>query len=223
MDPLDLADLLWEGTDPTAKGKETEEYNADGTRKTFDDRTPPTHRRKFDVRTHRRLLREDAAARQIGELPGPGEEVICILTGEWHGWDVVGALARLAGCPIAHLHVATLGFNKTQAEDLGRMIDAGTIQRCTFLASDIFYEANRPEWDVLQRVLESRGQRCAHDRNHAKLLAFHMADGRRYIAHGSLNLRRCHAYEQLALSQDPETHRFFAEWIDDVVSRHAAA
>ena len=72
------------------------EYNDDGTRRRIGIDHDPALRRKIKLRTHRRLIREDAAIEQIGSLPPAGSEVILILSGKWHGFDLIGAVLKLA-------------------------------------------------------------------------------------------------------------------------------
>jgi len=44
-------------------------------------------------------------------------------------------------------------------------------------------------------------------------MLFDMADGRKFVTHGSLNLRRCNAYEQVVISQDEGLFEFFRKFI----------
>jgi len=64
-------------------------------------------------------------------------------------------------------------------------------------------------------MLGKHKQRIAYNRNHCKLLAFAMSDGNRYAVHGSLNLRRCNSFEQMAIANDADTYNFFRDYIDD--------
>lgn len=174
-----------------------------------------TARRRFA-----RGKREAAAVDQIRELPDRGEGLVMIMTGTFHGWDLVAAVLRLAGgAEIEHLRVATLGFNRAQTLDLGELIDAGRIRRLTMVVSEMFREKNRSEFKLLDEEMTRRGQVVRCDRNHAKLLCFELNDGRRLVSHGSLNLRRCKSYEQVVMSHDEKLHDFFAAFIDRMASR----
>lgn len=173
-------------------------------------RTRSAARRRF-----KRAARQQNAASQIGELPGDGEDVVMILTGDYHGWDIVGAVIELAGVAVSHLRVATLGFNRSQTTHLAELIDAGKVQRFTMVVSEMFRDKNKSEFAFLRETLESRGQMVSCGRNHAKLMCFEMDDGRRVVSHGSLNLRRCNSFEQIAISADPDLHDFFAGFINE--------
>ncbi len=175
-------------------------------------RDPRTVRRAAKRRLVRGF-RELAAAEHIGELPGELEDVVLILTGRYHGFDVLTAMLDLAGYDAAELMIATLGFNRAQTDTLGELLDDGRIANVTFLVSHMFTEKNAGESAYLREALESRGHRYAVARNHAKLMLIRLTDGRHFVAHGSLNLRRCNSFEQLVITQDPALYGFFADYI----------
>ena len=178
----------------------------------------PRHAHTVEKQRLARLAREQNAVQAIGALPEPGEEVVLLLDGTFHGWDILGALIELAACPVVRLEVATLGFNRTQADHLGDLIDDGTVRSARFVVSEMFAQKSGAEYGHLAQVLESRGHVCAATRNHAKLLLIELADGRTISAHGSLNLRRCNSFEQVAISADESLHAFFTDFLDDVVA-----
>lgn len=174
---------------------------------------PASHSREVKKRRFARLRRQARAVEQIGELPAAGEDLVMIMTGSFHGWDLVGAIAELAGCPIAALHVATLGFNRTQTLHLCELLDTGQIGALTMVVSEMFREKNAREFKGLAEAMAEREQIVAANRNHAKLMLFDMADGRKFVTHGSLNLRRCNSYEQVVISQDEGLFKFFRKFI----------
>ena len=182
-------------------------------------RCAKTLHRESPRRRMLRMTREQSCAQQIDRLPQPGHEVVMIMDGGWHGFDLVSAVLHLAHpTRIEHLHIATLGFNRTQAQHLANMIDAEAIGGVTMVVSEIFAEASNGEFHLLHGLLAQRAQTVATTRNHAKLICFTMADGAKLVAHGSLNLRRCNAYEQVALANDDQLHQFFVQYIDEIAT-----
>lgn len=179
-------------------------------------RHPITHRVESARLRMRRLGRERTASQQIEKLPTAGEHLMLLMTGNFHGWDFVGAVLDLAQpATIDHLHIATLGFNRQQAGHLADLLDRGTVGAVTMLVSEMFRDKNKAEYADIHRLLvDERGQCVACTRNHAKLLCFALSDGRRLALHGSLNLRRCNSYEQAMLSHDADLHRFFTDYIE---------
>lgn len=155
------------------------------------------------------------AAKDLDELPAGGESVHIIMRGNWHGWDLVPAVLRLAdGATIDELTIATLGFNKDNAVELGQLLDAGQVRRVRFLCSVYFRDATRDVFKFLASELATRNGELLAMRNHAKLLLFALSDGRRLTVESSANLRSCRNVEQMALHNDPELYNFHAGWID---------
>lgn len=174
---------------------------------------PTSHDRQAKKRRFARVRQQTRAVEQIGELPAAGGDLVMIMTGSFHGWDLVGAIMELAGSPIAALHVATLGFNRAQTLHLCELLDTGKIGALTMVVSEMFREKNAREFKGLAEAMAERGQTVVANRNHAKLMLFDMADGRKFVTHGSLNLRRCNSYEQVVISHDAGMFEFFRKFI----------
>lgn len=214
LDPRDANDVDDDGRTGPAT-----EYAADGTRARIGLDRDPVLRRQITKRDLRRMLREDAAAEQIDRLPEPGEEILLILSGKWHGFDLFGAVLRLAApTTIAEAHVSTLAINKTHARRLEELLAARQIGRITLIVGEVFREHSPSEWAELVRVFgaDPKTRTLGATRNHTKLMALRLTDGRTLAIHGSLNLRRCSCYEQASLSADPATYRFFRDFVADV-------
>lgn len=191
------------------------EYDRRGQRLAVGAVTVKAQRTESPKRRLRRIGRERACVDQIERLPAMGEELLMILDGRWHGWDLVGAVLNLKDQPVSHLHVATLGFNRAQTHHLVELLDDQHVHQVTMLVSELFREKDRDDYNLLSFELARRHQAVAACRNHAKLLLFDFDDGTVLTAHGSLNLRRCNAFEQLAMTPDPEVHAFFRQYIEE--------
>lgn len=171
-------------------------------------------------RRYQRIGRAREALKQI-ELPEPGTELVVIMTGKWHGWDMIEALITLARpATIQRLEMATLGSNKTHAARIGELIDRGDIRHAHMLVGEMFREKSPAVYETLRHQLESRGSTIAANRNHAKLAIFYLDAGPPIVVHGSLNMSRCASFEQLAISRDPDLADFFSAYISDA-SIHA--
>jgi hypothetical protein len=112
-----------------------------------DLKTNSTLRRESPKRRMLRMSREQACAEQIGQLPEPGHELVMLMEGGWHGFDLVSAVLHLAQpATIGHLRIATLGFNRAQAQHLANLIDRGEIGGVTMVVSEIFSTASNGEF-----------------------------------------------------------------------------
>jgi hypothetical protein len=174
----------------------------------------------------RELLDATAAANAVKELdrlPNAGESLHCIMRGNFHFWSIVPAVAAMASpASIDTLHIATLGTNHANTASLCRLIDGGRVRSVSFLASCYFRDASSSVWGVLKEELTKRKQRCAAVRNHAKILAFKLTDGRALSVEGSANMRSCNNLEQFAMIADEDLRAFHARWIDAAIDNEAA-
>jgi len=191
----------------------------------------PAHRRPTTKRKHLRLIREHRAAEQIGRLPDDGEEVLLIMTGRFHGTDIVAAVLRLLEDEprpprtpppaIAALHLTTMSINRQNAETL--LAADERIGPITLIVSNVFAEKDSGAYNVIHDLIVRRpGSSMLYARNHTKIILALTTDGRKYYGHGSLNLRRCQSLEQFALGRDAATYDFFRAFIDELAAASRA-
>lgn len=164
------------------------------------------------------LRKGQAAADRIGALPAPGEVLHLLMDATFDGVDLLPAmLSLMAPANVPELHISTLSFNRRVMTRLLELIDAGSIGRCIFCCSALFQGKERPLVEDLARELESRGGRLTVERNHTKLMLLATSDGRHLVAEGSQNLRRCHCYEQVVISDDAALYHFYRRFIEGVM------
>jgi hypothetical protein len=176
-----------------------------------------TLKRKAAKRDAQHALDIANAANELGEIPGPEESLHCVMRGNFHGWDLVPAILRLADpATIDCLYVATLGFNKQNAAELLELFDRGQIAKVVFVCSVYFQQSCPGEFEMLHNGLRSRGQTIIAVRSHAKILGVALSDGRRLAVESSANLRSCRNIEQFCFTNSAAPYRFHAEWIDQI-------
>ena len=166
------------------------------------------------------LLNVANAARHLVRLPEMGETIHAIMRGNYHAWDLVPAVLRLAApATIEYLGVATLGFNRQNAAELVELLDAGQVGRVDFICSCYFRSTSGDEFAFLHSQLTARKQRVVAIRSHAKILLFELSDGRRLVIESSANLRSCSNLEQFALTHDAELLAFHKSWIRTLIDK----
>ena len=178
------------------------------------------HTRRAKKRRMLHMLHVANAAKHLDRLPDNGETFHGVMRGNYNGWDLVPAVLQLAApVTIAELNVATLGFNKQNAHELIQLIDAGSIDRVTFICS-CYYKSNEGEvYDWLAGELTKRGHRIASIRCHAKILCMELSDGRCIVNESSANLRSCRNIEQFTMTHDRDLLEFHRQWMAEVMPR----
>lgn len=158
--------------------------------------------------------RKAAAVQHLKTLPKPGYTLHCIMDGTYNAWDLVPAIATLAG-GIKWGAIATLGFNRRQTKHLLEMLDAGTIGEVWFLCSEYYRSVEPATCKDLEEQLTKRGSKFKAMRTHAKIILADTPAG--YLVNeSSANLRSCNNIEQFALTHSAELFDFHKTWLVDV-------
>lgn len=175
-------------------------------------------RRRATRRRFVRLSKVAAAVEHLGVLPEPGEYLHGVMHASFDGFDLVPAVLKLAEpATIARLDIATLGFNRENAESLFGLMDQGDVGEVTFICSTYFQAVDKDIFACLNAGLVGRGQRCVVCRTHAKLLLFELTDGRHYAVESSANLRSCRNVEQFTMTEGADLVGFHRDWIEYLI------
>ena len=176
--------------------------------------------RKAAKRKYIHALEISNAAKHLESLPGERESYHCVMRGNYHGFDLVPAVLKLAAPGrIKMLSIATLGFNKQNAHELIDLLDSGDIENCSFICST-YYRANEEDvFGWLFDELKKRDCPMVAMRSHAKILLFELTDGRCFTVESSANLRSCRNIEQFVLTNDRELLEFHRHWMELMLSR----
>ncbi len=157
------------------------------------------------------------AAEAIGRLPAADEAIHLAISGRYALWNCVPAILALAECSIDILHVATLGFSKSNIDDMAELLDAGQIGAVSLLASHYFKGTSTGIYEhAVEQLAKRPGTRFLSCRQHAKLLLIALADGRFVSVESSANLRSCKNIETVTLIGSPEVYRFHRSWIESL-------
>jgi len=132
---------------------------------------------------------------------------------------LVAVLERF-GSPVETMRIATLSLSRRNVQELVELFDAGKVRKIDLLTSHFFSKHDGPIFDELLTEFHARGQRVGVARSHAKIVCVATEDARKYVFHGSPNLRTNKNIEQLTLTRDPGLHSFYDTWIRDMVTKH---
>ncbi len=165
------------------------------------------------------------AVGQIERLPEPGESFHSIMGGDFHGFDIIPAMQRLAGAPLAELRIATYSFSLKNILQMAKMIDTGLIAEApTIVVSVFFAKTDGNVFAKCKEEIESRGGRLAITRNHAKVIAARIQGTDNYLVNEtSANLRSCLSLEQFTITNSKPLYRFHRQWIEHIASLESDA
>jgi hypothetical protein len=177
-------------------------------------------RRAFLTRTNRRrfaCLR--AAADALTLLPqDEGEALHGIMTGFYDLMHLLIVLLQRLGAPCDTMRLATLSLSRRNVQEMAALLDSGSVRRIDLLTSDFFYKHDEEIFAELLKEFSLRGQRVAAARSHCKIVALALDDGRRYVLHGSPNLRTNKNAEQFCLERSADLFGFYDTWLNEMVT-----
>jgi hypothetical protein len=155
----------------------------------------------------------------MGQLPGPTDSLHMVVSGRFSLFDAIPAALELSSpTTIADLHIATLGFSKSNIADLSLLLDTGKVERVTLLCSHYFAGTSPDIYNLATAELTKREQSFFSLRTHAKLLAMKFKNGQTLTIESSANLRSCKNIEQMSLFGDPGLYQFHTSWIESLKS-----
>jgi len=178
-------------------------------------------RDKIRRRGIKKLINPENARPIISLLPvHPDDRLHCMLRGDFVLCDLIPLIiAHRGACP--HLRVATLGLSAANAEQLANLHAGGLIARITLVASHYFQQVDKTTtFQQVQSIL-SKCATLVICRSHAKVILLPTASGDFYVLEGSANLRSSDNLEQMAVTNDQETHDFHGGWIDALADEYA--
>ncbi|MGO9919511.1 MAG: hypothetical protein ACLQIB_33040 [Isosphaeraceae bacterium] len=176
------------------------------------------HVRRADSQVLLDARRLADALEHVGRLPSEGESFHLVTRGKYSLWHIIRATLHLAApATIAYLGVATLGFSKSNLEELLDLLDRRQIGKLDFLFSVYFKSNERELCQRLVHELTTRGQRVVACLQHAKILLIELSDGRAFVVESSANLRSCSSIEQITVTHDRALLDFHRAWIGDVM------
>jgi len=160
------------------------------------------------------------AVAQIKRLPEPGESYHSIMGGDFHGFDIIPSIQRLAERPLADMRIATYSFSLKNILQLCKMIDTGLITGHVEMVVSLFFA--KTDGNVFAKCkaeIEARGGKLAITRNHAKVIGCQLGDTANFIVcETSANLRSCLSLEQFTLVNSRELYDFHRGWIEQIAA-----
>src|ERR1019366_5861861 len=159
------------------------------------------------------------AADVLASIPGPGETLHALMTGEFDLMHLIAVLIGQVG-PCQAVRFATLSYNKRNLAEMLRLFDEGRVREMHLLCSVFFRDHNKDLWTETQSQFRDRRQLVAASRSHCKVTTFACTDGRRFTLEGSANLRTNKNFEQFTLTEGQQVHDWATDWIDKLISRH---
>lgn len=153
------------------------------------------------------------------------ERYFCIINGSFIFGDFIEAFIYDRAMKVKELTISTLSMSQENIESFYNLMKNGYIKKLNIIVSDFFYSHERHNLVryMYERLdFEDRFQ-LSVCRTHTKICLFEteMNGGRKYIIHGSANLRSSDNIEQFMIEENLELYDFNYNFHNKIIDNFA--
>lgn len=152
----------------------------------------------------------------------PNTRTTVIVPGSFIFGDLLEALVLHRGLDVRKIYISTLSLNEENVDSLKNLLLFSQLDKLNILLSGYFYSNYKTTivpYMYQELDVENRFQ-CAFCNTHMKIALMEAADGRRFVLHGSANMRSSSSLEQFDLEESPELYEFYRAAFDGLISKY---
>ena len=141
----------------------------------------------------------------------PNTRTTVIVPGTFVFGDLLEALILSRGLDVRRMYISTLSINEENVDSLKNILLFSNLKELNILLSGYFYSNYKTTlvpYMYQELDVEDRFQ-CAFCNTHMKIVLLETADGRRFVLHGSANMRSSSSLEQFDFEESPELYDFY--------------
>ena len=167
-----------------------------------------------------RMLKFDNAIKlaKVIEM-GTSSRSHALLAGNFIMGDFIEALFVSKNMHTKNLSVSTLSMSENNVDSFRNLIDGGYIDNLDLIVSGYFFSHERNA--LIPYMLEELDQddrfQMAVSGTHTKICIFETDGGKKFVIHGSANLRSSDNIEQITIEETPELYDFYKDFHDTVI------
>ena len=149
------------------------------------------------------------------------ERYFCIVDGTFIFGDFIEAFIKKYNIHVKKMTISTLSLSHENIDSLRNLIVGNYVEELNLIVSDHFYQHEKhnlvkciyEKLDVLDKFqLASAG-------NHCKIVSFETMNGRKFVMHGSANLRSNSNIEQFNFEESEDLYNFNVEIQDSIIDQ----
>ena len=146
----------------------------------------------------------------------PGEQIHCIVGGNFIFGDLFEALLSEKNVVAKSMHVSTLSLSQNNVDSFKTLLEHEWTDTLTLAISNYFYSHERKV--LIPYILDELDIDNRFDllvfRTHAKIVLMEIGNIRLVIT-GSANLRSSRSIEQFTIQESAELYAFYRNWFDE--------
>jgi len=154
---------------------------------------------------------------------GEGLRSHMITAGSFEFGDFLEALLKERNIQCRHLSISTLSMSQNNIDSLGNLLHDGWVDRLDLIVSDFFFAHERQglmPYLLNELDIDDRFQ-LAVAGSHTKIALFETYGGKKFVMHGSANLRSSGCLEQTTIEENPGLFEFYRNFHDAILQEYS--
>ena len=175
---------------------------------------------------HDRMVKYNNAEQLAKDIEmGTGSRSHALLSGNFIAGDFIEALFVEKNIHTKCLSVSTLSLSDNNVDSFRNLIDGGYIDSLDFIVSDYFHGHEKHKFGLVPYMLQQLDVdnkfQLAVAQSHTKICIFETDGGKKFVIHGSANLRSSTCVEQIVIEENPVLYDFYKAYHDAVIKEYA--
>jgi len=170
----------------------------------------------------RQIKYENAAKLSKEIIVTKDERAFVIIDGKFIFGDFIEVFITDRDLHIKELNISTLSFSQENIDSLENLMYGGFVDKLNIIISDYFYSHERHsliEYAYYKLDVDNRFQ-LSVARHHTKIACFETHCNKKFVLHGSANLRSSDNIEQLVVEQSFNLYDFNKDWMDKIKEKY---
>ena len=150
---------------------------------------------------------------------GAGERANVIVNGKFEFGDFIEAFIIENNAKVVDMTVSTLSYSQNNIDSFGNLVYANRLDKLNIIVSHYFYAHNRGALNYAYEELDTENCdfQIAVAEIHTKSCIFETSGGKKFVLHGSANLRSSGSIEHFTIEENPELYDFHKEFYDSII------
>ena len=152
-----------------------------------------------------------------------GERMFCVINGSFIFGDFIEAFIYDNNIAAKEMTISTLSMNQNNIDSLLGLLKLGYIEKLNLIISAYFYshEKNRLIKYIYENLDVDNKFQLSVARTHCKLCIFETYDNKKWVIHGSANLRSSGNIEQFMIEENEELYDFNMNYQRRIIDTYA--
>lgn len=151
-----------------------------------------------------------------------GERFFAILDGTFIYGDLIEALIVNNNLHVKELNISTLSMSNNNVDSLANLLNGGFVEELNLIVSDYFYshERNQMITYIYEELDKDDRFQLAAASTHTKICLFETFCGKKFVIHGSANLRSSSNLEQIMIEENVSLYDFNHDFHHRILNKY---